>query len=355
MMPRLIPAALFAVAALLSGCGEQPADTLPALGAQRDATSVSGISSGAYMAGQFQFAHGQDVIGAGIIAGGPYGCSQSVFADLIPGPGMALLNLNKAINGCMLNALQAFGVPDPELLAQRAERLAEKGRIDPISATQSDRIYLFSGKNDSTVVPAIVEAANKFYAEIGVPKEQIEFVSDMPAGHAFVTVDRGAACDYTGKPYIVDCDYDQAGALLRHIYGALNAPAADITGRFLLFDQERFTDDLSNHGMDDEGLAYIPKSCEGDAACRVHIAFHGCGQNRTFVGDTFARDSGFARWADTNNLIILFPQTSASPLNPQGCWDWWGFTGSDYLTRDAPQITAVHRMLERLASPQPSS
>ena len=316
---------------------------------------MSGISSGAYMAGQFQFAHGNDVVGAGIIAGGPYGCSQSVFADLIPGPGMALLNLNKAINGCMLNALQAFGIPDPELLAQRAERLAEQGRIDPISATQSDRVYLFTGKNDTTVVPAIVEAARKFYEDVGVAKEQIEFVADVPAGHAFVTSDRGAECDHTGKPYIVDCDYDQAGALLRHIYGTLNVPGAELTGRFLLFDQEQFTEDLSNHGMGDEGLVYIPKSCEGDAACRVHIAFHGCGQNRTFVGDTFARDTGFARWADSNDLIVLFPQTSASPLNPQGCWDWWGFTGSDYLTRNAPQITAVHRMLERLAGPRPAS
>ena len=49
----------------------------------------------------------------------------------------------------------------------------------------------------------------------GVPDAQIEYVSDLPAGHALVTEDKGPACDYTGKPYIVDCDYDQAGALLR--------------------------------------------------------------------------------------------------------------------------------------------
>lgn len=48
-------------------------------------------------------------------------------------------------------------------------------------------------------------------------------------------------------------------------------------------------------------------------------------------------------------MIVLFPQTETSPLNPQACWDWGGYTGRDYLTRRAPQIIAVHRMLERLA------
>lgn len=355
MAKRLLPAILLALLATLSGCGEQHSTSLPALEAKRDATSVSGISSGAYMAGQFEMAHAKDVVGAAVIAGGPYGCSESLYADLIPGPGTALLNLTKAINGCMLNALQAFGVPDPAQLARRAEHLAEQGRIDPIADVKGDRVYLFTGKNDTTVSPAIVAAAQKFYEDIGVPAAQILYVSDIPAGHAFVTADRGPACDYTGKPYIVNCDYDQAGALLKHIYGALNAPVERAGGTFVLFDQDDFTEGLANHGLSDDGIAYIPEACRANAGCRVHIAFHGCGQNRTFVGDAFARDSGYARWADTNNLIVLFPQTAATPLNPQGCWDWWGYTGPEYLTRDAPQITAVYRMLERLAGPRTSS
>lgn len=343
------------LAVIAGGCSEQPADSLPVLGADRAQTSVSGISSGAYMAGQFEMAHAKDVVGAAIIAGGPYGCSESLYADVIPGPGTALLNLTKAVNGCMLNALQAFGVPNPDQLAQRAERLAEHNRIDPMADVKADRIYLFSGKNDTTVVPAIVEAARKFYEDIGVPADNILFVSDIPAGHAFVTADRGPSCDHSGKPYIVDCDYDQAGALLRQIYGPLKEPAEQPTGQLIVFDQNAFTHGLSNHGLSDQGLAYVPQFCQANAGCRVHIAFHGCGQNRTFVGDAFARDSGFARWADTNNIIVLFPQTAATPLNPQGCWDWWGYTGPDYLTRQAPQITAVYRMLEQLSSPRAPS
>ncbi len=348
-----ILAAVAAVVALVGGCSDEGTAELPALGATLEATSVSGISSGAYMAGQFEIAHSRDVIGAAIIAGGPYGCSESLYADLIPGPGTALLNLTKAINGCMLNALQSFGVPNPEQLAKRAGHLAEVGRIDPVANVKDDRIYLFSGKDDHTVVPAIVESARGFYQALGVPTDHILFVGGMAAGHGFVTEDKGRACDYTGKPYIVDCDYDQAGALLAQIYGTLKPRADAPTGAFLLFDQRPFTRELSNHGLSDSGIVYVPQACAAERGCKVHIAYHGCGQNRTFVGDTFARDSGYARWADTNALIVLFPQTATTPLNPQGCWDWWGYTGADYLTRSAPQIIAVRRMLERLAAPRP--
>jgi poly(3-hydroxybutyrate) depolymerase len=346
---------VLALAFLLSGCGGEKAPELSALGANLKATSVSGISAGAYMAGQFEVAHSDEVVGAGIIAGGPYGCAESLYADVIPGPGTALLNLTKAINGCMLDALQTFGIPNPKQLAERAGRLAEHDRIDPIAGVMDDRLYLFSGKEDHTVVPAIVEAARRFYQVLGVPDAQIQYVSNLPAGHGFVTEDRGPDCNYTGKPYIVDCDYDQAGALLKQIYGPLSPRAEQATGDFVLFDQRPFTADLTNHGLSDLGIAYVPKSCSAAAGCRVHIAFHGCGQNRTFVGEAFARDSGFARWADTNNLIVLFPQTATTPINPQGCWDWWGYTGRDYLTRKGPQIVAVQRMLERLAAPRTPS
>src|SRR5262245_16792718 len=123
---RVLPALL--VAALLGGC-EPGGEALPALGVRLDQTSVSGFSSGAYMAGQFQLAHSRIVIGAALIAGGPYGCAESLFADVMPGPGTAFLNLSKAVNGCMRNALQAWGVPDVPRLAERARQLAAAGRI----------------------------------------------------------------------------------------------------------------------------------------------------------------------------------------------------------------------------------
>lgn len=323
---------------------------LPTLGAKIDETSVSGISSGAYMAGQFQMAHAKIVKGAAIIAGGPYGCSESVFADAMPGPGTVFLNLSKAINGCMLNLLGVWGTADPVDLAAKAKRRADKGEIDPIAEVANDRVYLFSGHSDLTVVPAIVAAAAKFYAELGVPTDNIKHVTNLPSGHAFVTEDKGGACEYTGAPYVVDCDYDQAGELLKHIYGPLNPRSSVPAGDFEVFDQRPYTAGFNPDGMADHGVVYVPKACREKAGCRIHVAYHGCAQSRAQVGDAFIKESGFARWADTNNLIVLFPQTAIAAFNPQACWDWWGYTTRDYLTRNAPQIVAVHRMLERLSA-----
>ncbi|MEW5964143.1 MAG: poly(3-hydroxybutyrate) depolymerase [Pseudomonadota bacterium] len=350
---RLAPAMLALLT--LVACTPEHTAELPHLGATVAETSVSGISSGAYMAGQFQIAHGDVVVGAAIIAGGPYGCAESLFADMLPGPGSALLNATKAINGCMLNAMQIWGVPNPRLLADKARRLADSRRIAPIESVTGDRIYLFSGKEDRTVVPAIVVAAAEFYAALGVPSDRIGLETRLDAGHGFVTEDQGLACDRSTKPYLVDCDYDQAGALLTHIYGALAPRSPAPTGTYHTFDQRPFTRDLGDHGMSDAGVVYVPEGCRTGSGCRIHIAFHGCGQNRALVEEAFVRGTGFDRWADTNRLIVLFPQTATSPFNPQACWDWWGYTGRDYLTRDAPQITAVRRMLDALAAPRASS
>ena len=59
-------------------------DTLPQLGVDIDETSVSGLSAGAYMAGQLQVAHSTHMTGAGIVAGGPYGCAETPGNPLIP-------------------------------------------------------------------------------------------------------------------------------------------------------------------------------------------------------------------------------------------------------------------------------
>jgi len=341
--------AIAALAALLLAVGCKAEGTrLPALGVRIEATSVSGFSSGAYMAGQFQVAHSSVVIGAGIVAGGPYGCAESVFADAMPGPGTAFLNLSKAINGCMLDAMSKWGIPNVKLLAERTRKLAEAGRIDAVEGLAKDRIYLFTGTKDRTVLPPIVTAAADLYLGLGVPADQVKLVSDVGAGHAFVTLDSGIACGTTAGPYITDCDYDQAGALLAHIYGPLQPRASHPAGEFIVFDQREFVRDLAGHGLGTAGLLYVPRACRPGAGCRVHIVFHGCNQQRDKAGDAFARDTGYANWADANHLILLFPQVSAGAVNPQGCWDWWGYTGRDYLTRRGPQIAAVRRMLDRL-------
>jgi len=60
------------------------AEELPRLGVTLTATSVSGLSSGAYMAGQIEVAHSKDIVGARIVAGGPFACAETDPRRLFP-------------------------------------------------------------------------------------------------------------------------------------------------------------------------------------------------------------------------------------------------------------------------------
>jgi poly(3-hydroxybutyrate) depolymerase len=60
------------------------AEDLPKLGVTLPATSVSGLSSGAYMAGQIELAHSKDIVGAGIVAAGPFACAETASSELFP-------------------------------------------------------------------------------------------------------------------------------------------------------------------------------------------------------------------------------------------------------------------------------
>jgi poly(3-hydroxybutyrate) depolymerase len=310
-----------------------PAEPLPALHAQASATTVSGVSSGGYMAVQLHVAHSAIVAGAGVIAGGPYYCAQgSVFT---------------ALYNCMTPG-RWTPLPRTAALKAQTDALSLSRRIDSVRYLENARIWLFTGGNDHTVQRAVVEGARDFYAAY---KAQVTIVADKPAGHAMVTQTYGAQCGTTASPFIVDCDYDAAGALLGTLLGKLKPPAAKETGRLMRFDQSPFAS--AEISLDAVGFVYVPQSCDKER-CRLHIAFHGCRQGAAEIGQEFVRDAGYNRWADTNELIVLYPQAikrfSPSAWNPRGCWDWWGYTGPDYHTQSGAQIRAVKAMIDRVAS-----
>jgi poly(3-hydroxybutyrate) depolymerase len=343
----LTSVALGVAALVLGACLTPPAhgaEALPKLGTEVSGNSVSGLSSGAYMAGQIQIAHSKDIVGAGLVAGGPYACAESAASRIFPfWPTAVSQNAAQALYKCMQTS---WGAPDPKALAERAGELARDGKIDSLDGLSGDTVYLFSGKNDRTVTREVVQAAEQFYKEAGVETGNLTLVKGN-GGHAFITEQGGAACGLSEAPYVSDCDYDQAKAILAWIYGPLTDSTGEPKGRFVIFDQEPFAG--YNAGLADEGVVYVPPGCETEQACRVHIALHGCGQSREEIEDAFVKESGFAKIADANRLVILFPQVKASPVNPKGCWDWWGYTGLDYLGKDAPQIAAIWAMVEHLA------
>ena len=323
---------------LLLACGSAlGADPLPRYGADISTLTVSGLSAGGNMAVQVHVAHSNRVTGVGALAAGPYYCAQG--------------SLWTALNECMTPSTSSR-LPRWEVLKSQADRYARDELVDPTTNLASARVWLFAGLRDRTVKPDVVAVVERFYASYNTKPV---FVRDQPAGHAMVTLDAGLACDRSDPPFINDCDYDAAGELLRHLLPGLSAPAFKPGGRLIQFDQKVF----ANGGayaisMADTGYAYVPLACDA-APCRVHVAFHGCRQGAETIGESFVRDAGYNRWADTNRLIVLYPQAIARYwwiYNPRGCWDWWGYTGTHYATKEAPQIRAVLAMVERLGQPR---
>ncbi len=320
---------------LLRASSAAGADGLPRLNIEPDSLTVSGVSAGGYMATQFQVAYAKDVTGAGIIAAGPWFCAQG--------------SLTRALKECMKGAAAGVDVA-PLVAAVRAS--AKDGQIDDPSWLAPDRVFLFHGSHDETVGAAVVDSLQRFYLAF-IPPERIRYETGIGAAHGFPARGKGVPCSTAATPWINDCDYDAAGELLKYLYDRLREPKGQLRGQLLSFDQGRYKTGGMLASLEDDGWLYLPKECAAGSACRIHVAFHGCLQGSGFIGDTFARDSGYNRWADVNRIVVLYPQAAKSlvwPLNPQGCWDWWGYSGADYATRNGLQLSAVHRMLKALGA-----
>jgi hypothetical protein len=299
------------------------------------------------MAGQFHQAFSTSIIGAGIVAGGPWGCASNGSGDTLLLGGLD--GATRALAGCMQ---VTGGSPDGIALATAAATLAKRDRIDPITGLAGDRVYLFHGESNSVVATTVAAAAAAFYRTAGIRAEHLQTVYLLPAGkagHAPVVEQDGSACDANASPFIADCDYDQASEILRWIYPDLVGPEPAMS-RQIVSDQTEFLPGAVGWGLAREGVAYVPAVCAAMPGCRVHIVFHGCLQSRTTegMGDLFIERTGYLRYADSNRIVLLFPQTNANTA-PNSCWDWWGYAASDYVSRRAPQLAAVGAMLDRLA------
>ena len=338
-MSVMLAAALVASSALA-------APPLPALQADGSAVTVSGISSGGYMAGQFQVAYSKLVRGVGILAAGPYDCADG--------------SVIRAMTACMAPN-RWMPPPKPADIKPRIESRARLDLIDPPSALADDKVWVLTGSADHTVERPVVYALMAFYQQ-WVPAASTRLVTLPGAGHAMISVADGKAnaCDTSEPPFINRCgDFDAPGELLGHLLGGLNPKVVPEPGNLVSFDQRPFIGgapiDIS---MADEGFAYVPAACRA-GGCRVHVAFHGCRQGVDALGRRFAEGAGYNAWAESNRLVILYPQVVARSgwasgsmrwvYNPKGCWDWWGYSAVDYATRNGPQMVAVRKMISRLA------
>ena len=288
--------------------------------------TVSGVSSGGYMATQYQIAHADKVSGAGIIAAGPYYCAQG--------------NLMTAMQACLADGTA----------------LAQKDLTAPISTNASatdlkgDRVWLLHGQLDTRVGATVTDALYQQYQHF-IPTAQIQYVTDKPFNHSLPTEDFGVECQAHGSPFIANCEYDAAGNMLNWLYPEQHQNPQPRGDLYTLAQPQQVAQ--ADTGLADNAYLYVPQQCQEDTACQLHISFHGCQQNQQSIGLDYIVNGGFNRWANKLDLVVLYPQVaSGNAVNPLACWDWWGYTTAQYHTQAGPQIQAVHNIVTSLQTNQ---
>ena len=322
--------ALAAAAALATVCLGAPADaSTPAL-PRLDITGVyvTGVSSGGFMATQLQVAYSATFAGAGVIAACPYDCGQGNVIEF------ATCDI-----GASLPALE-----------QQAVTWSDDGLIDPVSNLARKPVYVYHGLLDPVVNALVSDSGVDFYQHFGA---SVEYHSGDPAGHGWPTPDGVVPCSLTSPPFLINCGDDPEGQMLAHWLGRVNPPNSGTPGGTLSsFDQDRYAPrgNAPALSMGGNGLLYTPPSCAGGAPCKLVVALHGCLSGEYLLGDEFPRLANLDTYADTNNLVILYPQAAASviPVNPEGCWDWWGYDGANFALKSAPQMVTIMNMVHAL-------
>lgn len=297
-------------------------------------TSLSGLSSGGYMATQFHLSHADSIKGVGIIAAGPYYCAKG--------------SIGTALSECVNKTPENF----------RPSETYYSGPNTPNNLATADeirktKVWLLHGTEDTRIARTVSDGLYQQY-KAWIDEENLIYIDNKAFAHLFPTLSSGSECTDSVPPFIGACNYDAAGELLTHIYDKLRQPVPNNKikdyGELIKFSQAKLVN-IEDTGLNESGFVFIPNTCNSGTACRLHVSFHGCNQSIDNVGDKYATMTGLNEWAANNNMIVLYPQIKKSamfPMNPQACWDWWGYTDENYANKDGKQISAVHRMMLNL-------
>lgn len=360
--------------------------------------TISGISSGADVAAMWHIANSDITNGSAIFAGQAPGCAimrmdkESQFGCAEQpaggkGPGCVGMPWGSAkCIGCDGSETLQYdhcktidGAPLTQLprLLDYYKSLESMGSIPPLSNLIDDAVYLYHGIKDMTYnIPSVNNTAD-FFNEIGISMSRISFEAQVPSGHCWPTADimiPSTTCGVSSPlyPAIENCGYDGAGAALFQIMGGQNTlkKPANISdfeiASLFTFLQSPFDRPGQWAGQGRLGYIYIPRACVNNgsssssgSSCRLHIALHGCGMSASnpAMGTQFVQHTGLNAWAETNQIVILYPQmggfidfniTAPSNQLQGGCFDGYGQSGSDYAHTSGPQMVAIRKMVEQL-------
>lgn len=374
--------------------------------------TISGISSGGFMASQMATIYSDQFAGVATVAGGVFYCAENEFQSNIKkfgsqayfsygidaknvrksfdienilkqkelpqdtsqfvGP-LAINPIYQSVGVCMAHpegahqaATLSDGVARPmDLSFMKA--FESKNLIAPTSNIANQRVLIYQGQDDEVVRVGMAEKIKEFYTRYGVSENSLKVIIQS-GNHNFPT-DRtdGIDCQKAKVPYIGNCKLDLAGEILQHMLARPLVRGVMKPENLYRIVQKKAPPSIASYGY-----LYANEAClENPDSCDLHVALHGCQMSDSFDMDfqkwyqakvlltrvlgvpsfelgakeskmgalTFATKSGYADYAEAteNHVMILFPQTQITsenyPANPNGCWDWYGWTGGNYATK----------------------
>lgn len=308
---------------------------------------VAGISSGGFAAVQMHVAHSSTFKGAAIYAGGVYWCAGAGgAATALANCGGETLPTNQASYNSTLAASELY-----------LDQQSSLGTIDPSSNLRGQPVYLWSGTQDTVVNPLEMADLNTEYQHLGA---KIRFDNGYPAAHGWESPDGELACGTLGSPYMVSCSsngvaYDSVKTWLTMFLGPLKPRNnGKLSGTLSAFDQTEFGA-TPNVSMSPTGSVFVPKACAQGQTCGLVLAMHGCLQEASLIGDRWVKEAGINEWADSNKLVVIYPDTIASSApgvtNPNACFDWWGYSNQvdpNYALKSGLQMAVLYAMVQRV-------
>ena len=189
------------------------------------------------------------------------------------------------------------------------------------------------------------------------------------------------------KPPLNSCGLDLSGDVLRWTYGHDNVKPrtkAVVPGHLRQVNQSALLPagwTTKRAALDDVGWVYEPAQCGGGgkdggkggengekggeegatatvgtsgtasnafapaSPCRYHVHYHPCGGNWRFLSTSYMLESGLAAYAESNNIVVIFPQASTAGPQGSGCWDWSGAADPMFDTRKGVQIGLALSMI----------
>lgn len=179
-------------------------------------------------------------------------------------------------------------------------------QIDSVSNIKDRKIYLEVGSSDTTVGPNPMNALNSQLSNFA-QSSNVKYDTRSGQAHTFPTdFDSSGdnACGSALSPYISNCGFDGAGAVLQQMYGALNTRnTGTLTGSVISFDQ---TGTYGASGLDTTGYLYVPKACQsGSTSCKVHVSLHGCLQSYGQIGSKYIDNTGYNKWAGKSTAELV--------------------------------------------------